>query len=56
VIDLQRMAVTENFLISTIRCTEASIIGPGRLHFDPNTNPANPATTPMFATNPDERC
>jgi hypothetical protein len=38
------------------RCTEASLIGPERPHFDPDTNPVNPTTTPMFATNPDERC
>jgi dUTP pyrophosphatase len=38
------------------RWTEASLVGPGRLHFDPDTNPVNPTTTPMFATNPDERC
>jgi hypothetical protein len=37
-------------------CTEASLIGPRRLHFDPDTNPVNPTTTPMFVTNPDERC
>jgi hypothetical protein len=37
-------------------CTEASLVRPGRLHFDPDTNSVNPTTTPMFVTNPDERC
>jgi hypothetical protein len=38
------------------QCTEASLVGPRRPQFDPNTNPDESCHHLIFVMNPDKRC